>query len=161
MAVEALWNIKGIDFRPLNADTIGFKLNFLDEQGNTVNELNTDSIILANKAKEVVLNHISTLGVFEGIPVTVTIDGVTLDMYVDLTENPKISGEGDGTIEVTIKKRKSWKQFKENADALSFESINKTHPIVTTKADYIIVPDNQGAMFISASIGVFVLGKAL
>ena len=155
--------INGTEIFPVNGDDIGIKMNFSpNEQGDTTNELTTDSVVLATEAKQLVLNHISSgAGIFQGIPYSTDIDGIVSDMFIDLTDNPKISGEGDSTIEVKVKQRKSWTQFKENADNLSFEAINKTHPINTKKIPYVVIPDNQGAAFISAAIGTMVLGKAL
>lgn len=163
MAISIKHYINGVEVYPVNGDDIGIKMNFSqDAQGNNVNELSVDSVILAREAKDLVLNHINNgVGLFQGIPYYIDIDGVIIDMFIDLTESPKISGVGDGTIEVKVKKRKSFEQFKEKADSLSFELINKTHPISVFDIPYVIIPDNQGASFISAAIGTFVLGQEL
>jgi hypothetical protein len=161
MAIEAKHFLDGTQVYPKNGDNIGFKLDFNpDSEGNTTRELNVDSIILANEAKKLVLDHIVTYGVFQGIPYTISIDGVVFDYFVDLTQSPKINGDGDGSIEVKIKQRKSWHQFKENADALSFEAINKTHEIATKDADYVIVKDNQGMIFMTSLLSIYVFSDA-
>jgi hypothetical protein len=162
MAIEAKHFLDGTQIYPQNGDDIGFKLDFNpDNEGNTTAELNVDNVILVNEAKQLVLNHIATYGVFQGIPYTVDINGVIFDYFVDLTQSPRISGDGDGSIEVKIMQRKSWSQFKEKADSLSFEAINKTHSITTKDIDYVIVKDNQGMIFITSLIAVYVLTDAI
>lgn len=160
--IEAKHFLDGVQVYPANGDDIGFKLDFNpDNKGNTTSELSVDSVVLVNEAKKMVLKHIETYGVFQGIPYTVDIDGVVFDYFVDLTQRPKISGDGDGSIEVKIMQRKSWTQFKENADSLSFEAINKTNTITTKDVDYIIVKDNQGMIFITSLISTYVLADAV
>jgi hypothetical protein len=161
MAIEAKHFLDGVQIRPQNAKDIGFRLNFNpDSEGNTTSELSVDSIILVNEAKKLVLDHIVKYGVFQGIPYTVDIDSVVFEYFVDLTKTPNLSGDGDGSIEVKIFQRKSWTQFKEKADDLSFEAINKTHEITTKDADYIIVRDNQGMLFITSLLTTYVLVDA-
>lgn len=152
--------INGEEVRPVNADSIGFKVDFTKDYN--LPEIDTDSIVLANKAKKIVLDHIDSLGVYEGIPYRVEIgDSISLDYYISLTETPKISGFGDEPIEVRIKRRKSVESFKSRANGLSFESINKTHPITTVPHKYSIVKEDQGVQIIMFTITVFILSKEL
>ena len=87
MSIETKHFINGIEIRPLNADSIGFKIDFTQDYNQP--ELNTDAIVLVNEAKDLVLSHIDTYGVFEGIPYTVKFANTTLEYYIDLTENPQ------------------------------------------------------------------------
>jgi len=155
--IEAVHSINGTQIMPVNGDDIGFKLSFDGEEGYIQNEINVDSIILATKAKEIVLDHIATNGVFQGIPYTIQIGDVTLDYYVDLTQTPKISGDSDSTVEVKVKKRKSFEWFKKNADVLSWEAINRTNTIDTVQTKYLIVRDNQGMIILTASMATYSL----
>jgi len=77
MSIETKHFINGNEIRPLNADSIGFKIDFTQDYNQP--ELNTDAIILTNEAKDLVLNHIDTYGVFEGIPYTVKFANTTLE----------------------------------------------------------------------------------
>jgi len=154
MILETKHYINGIEIRPLNFDEIGFKIDY--SQDYNLPEINTDSVILVNEAKQLVIDHINTLGVFEGIPYNITFGGVTLNYYIDLTDNPLM---GDSQIEVKIKRRKSVLNFMDKANGLSFELLNKTHPITTIDADYIIVQDNQGVILTMLLINTFTLAK--
>jgi len=156
MSIETKHFINGIEIRPLNADSIGFKIDFTQDYNQP--ELNTDAIVLTNEAKDLVLSHIDTYGVFEGIPYTVKFANTTLEYYIDLTENPQI---GDSEIEVKIKRRSSVLHFMERARGLSFEAINKTNPIPTIDIKYQIVKENQGINLILFSLTTFTLAKEL
>lgn len=156
--IETKYFINGNEIRPVNADEIGFKMDFTN--GWTEAELNVDSIVLANEAKQMVIDHTTILGFHEGIPLTIEVGGITLEYYIDLTENPIFSGQGDSTIEVSIKRRKAINWFRQQADGLSFEAINKTNPISTIDVPYLIIRDNQLEMLIMLGISIYTLTKA-
>ena len=159
MSLEISHFINGISVTPMNADEIGFKMDWTGDPKEA--ELTTDTILLANKGKQLVLDHIETLGVFEGIPYTIQFGNITLDYFIDLTETPVISGKGDSKIEVTLKRRKSIDWFIFSARNLSFEAINKTNPISLIDVPYLIVRDNQLEMLIMLGISTYTLTKAL
>jgi len=159
MNLESRHYINGIEIRPKNGDEIGLKM---DWSGDTEEaELNTDSIILENKAKQLVISHIETLGIFEGIPYTFQVGNFSLEYYIDLTENPEISGVGDSSLEVKIKRRKAIDWFRQQANGLSFESLNKTNAISVVDIKYLIVKDNQKELLITLLISSFILTKTL
>ena len=153
------YSINGNYFRPTNADNIGFKMDWTGDAREA--ELTVDAIELETDAKRLVIEHINTYGVFEGLPLTIEVGSLTLDYYIDLTDNPLISGAGDSSIEVTIKRRKAVDYFKEQADGLSFEALNKTNPITLIDVPYLIIKDNQLEMLIMLGISIFTLTKAL
>jgi len=63
------WFIKGIEFRPDNADAIGFRA---DLTGNPeFAEISADRLIIKGDASEVITQHILSLGIFEGSPIRV------------------------------------------------------------------------------------------
>jgi hypothetical protein len=160
--VEVIHLLNGTRISPVNAKDIGFKLDFTGAEGVTLGEINVESIILATEARKIVLDHIEFgAGMFQGIPYTIQIENVVLDYYIDLTERPKISGDGDGTIEVKIKKRKSYDWFKTNADNLSFEAVNRTNPISTINTEYVIVRDNQGMIILTSYMAAYSLALAI
>jgi hypothetical protein len=159
MSLETTYLIAGENFRPVNADDIGIKLDWRGDIAEA--ELNTDTIILSNRAKKLVLNHIDTFGVFEGVPIIIQVGNTALEYYIDLQSNPRISGFGDSEIEVSIKRRRSITWFREQVNALSFEVVNKTNPISTIDVPYLIIPDNQTEMLIMLLISSYTLTKAL
>ena len=112
--------LNGIEISPRNVLEIGLETNFTGNP--SILSIDTDSVKLPREARDIVLSHIATQGVFEGIPYQVqTASGITLDYYVDLTENAIY---GDYDIEVKLKKRKGRDKFFEDADGLSFELLN-------------------------------------
>jgi len=157
--IETNYFINGQAIRPVNADEIGFKMDFT--KGWTEAELTVDSIVLANKAKALVLEHAQTYGFHEGLPLTIQVGSLTLDYYIDLIDSPKFSGVGDSTIEVNIKRRNAINWFRQQANGLSFEVINKKNPITTFETPYLIVKDNQLELLVSLAISAYTLTKAL
>ena len=152
--------INGTEIYPVNAEEIGFKFEFRGDAEEA--ELNVDSIVLANEGKAIVTDWIDNgQGVFEGIPYTVIVGTVVLEYFIDITEDPIISGEGDSTIEVNIYRRRAVNQFKQNANGLSFELLNKTHPISSIDVPYVIIRDNQLELLIMLGISAYTLTKAL
>jgi hypothetical protein len=148
--------INGTEVKPLNFDTIGFKIDY--SQDYNLPELNTDSIIFVKEDMKLIMNHINTNGVFQGIPYTITFGTTTLNYQIDLTEAPQIK---DSQIEVKIVRLKSVMSFMSRANGLSFEALNRTNPINLVDASYIIVKDNQGMQLVMFSINTFVLAKEL
>ena len=157
--IETNYFINGQAIRPVNADEIGFKMDFT--KGWTEAELTVDSIVLANKAKALVLEHAQTYGFHEGLPLTIQVGSLTLNYYIDLIDSPKFSGVGDSTIEVNIKRRNAINWFRQQANGLSFEVINKKNPITTFETPYLIVKDNQLELLVSLAISAYTLTKAL
>lgn len=159
MSLETKHFLNGEEIRPINADSIGFKFNWTEDVNE--GELNVDSIKLSNRAKCIVLEFIDQYGIFQGIPYDVTIGTVTIQYYVDLTDSPLLSGNGDEYIEVKIKRRQAVDLLKQRADGTTFDLINKSNPINTFNVPYIIVKDNQLELYISLIIATYSLSKAL
>jgi hypothetical protein len=146
---ELLYNINGVPHRPDNAANIGITLNW---DGNPEEaQLSVDKLVLSNQARSEVMRWKSTQGFHEGIPYTVTIQGSTgalnIEYYIDLTESPTFS---DSTVEVTIKKRKAVDKFKQDADGLTFELLNRNRTITNIlDVDYVIIKDDQEIQLLS------------
>ena len=157
--LESQHFINGDPIRPKNADEIGIKLDWTGDAQDA--ELNVDSLILGVKARKLVLDHIAQTGVFEGVPYTYKVGTLTLEYYLQLVDDPKISGVGDSFIEVNIFRRNSIKKFWEDANGMSFESCNLTNPITTQDIPYLIVKDNQAVLLITLGISAYTLTKAL
>lgn len=152
--------INGVEIRPKNADSIGFKL---DWSGNPKEaELTVDRIVLVNKAYSIVKEHIDNgAGMFEGIPYAVSIDGFEVQYYIDLTENAVFT---TNSVEVTIRRRKAVDYFFSQANALSFESLNAKLPnglLNNFNVPYVIIKDNQVELLIMLSLSTYSLTKAL
>lgn len=149
--------INGFEFRPKNADDIGFKMDLT--AGWKEAELSVDSIQLENEARDIVMQHKSTIGMQEGIPYTVKVGNLTYEYYIDLMDNARFTSS---MVEVNIKRRKSVDWFKPLADGLSFEALNKSSTITgAIDCPYVIVKDNQGELLIMLIITTYTLTKEL
>ena len=148
--------LNNIPVSPRNVLEIGLVTN---NTGNPeILQVDTDTIILPREARDIILNHISTQGVFEGIPYRIELDtGTKLEYYVDLTEGTVYR---DFEIEVQIKKRKGYDNFNENAQGLSFELMAKKGVIFNfIDIPYVIIPENQGEIGITLAIATYVMTK--
>ena len=89
-----------------------------DFTGNpNVLNISTETLVLTRDAYAIVKQHIQTIGVFEGIPYRIELDGgIVLNFYIDLTENAVFR---DHECEVTLKKRNGSDNFFENQTATS------------------------------------------
>jgi len=148
--------LNGVPVSPRNVLEIGLNTDYTGNPN--MLQVDTDTVILPREAREIILNHISTQGVFEGIPYTIVTDsGITLEYYVDLAEG---SIYRDFEIEVKIKKRKAYDNFFENADGLSFELMNSKGVVFPfVDIPYLIIPDNQLELGVTLSIATYVMTK--
>lgn len=143
---------------PRNVLDIGLSTN------NTGNpellQVDTDTVILPREANDIILNHVATQGVFEGIPYRIELEtGLSIEYYVDLTEGTTYR---DFEIEVKIKRRRGYDNFTENAQGLSFELLNQKGVVFNfIDIPYLIIPENQAELGISLSITTFILTKEL
>ena len=148
--------INNIPISPRNVLEIGLNTDYTGNPN--LLSIDTDKIILPREGKDIILNHIATQGIFEGIPYKIeTNGGVTLEYFVDLTEGAIYR---DYEVEVKIKKVKGNDIFFENADGLSFELMN-TNGVNFNFIDipYLIIPENQIEAGISLAISIFVMTK--
>lgn len=109
--------LNDIEITPRNRMEIGLTQNF---DGNPlILSLTTDSIILPREANSIIMNHLATTGIFEGIPYRVELAaGINIEYYIDFCDGFTIRNH---EVEVKIKKRKGFDDFKEKADGTSFE----------------------------------------
>ena len=148
--------LNNIPVSPRNVLEIGLLTNYT---GNPeILQIDTDTVVLPREAQDIILNHVATQGVFEGIPYRIELDGgIKLEYYVDLTENTVYR---DFEIEVKIKKRKGFDNFFENSQAISFELMNKKGVNFDfIDIPYVIIPENQLELGVSLSIATYVMTK--
>ena len=134
--------LNNIEISPRNRNEIGVVADF---SGNPeFVQLNVDSVILPREANELIRNHISNVGLFEGIPYDVETSGVTLQYYVDLIDGVKVR---DHEIEVKLKKRNALDNFKERADGTSFDlMLSKGVEFDKVRVPFFVIKDNQGEL---------------
>lgn len=150
--------INGQEVAPRNINEIGVVSDFTDDPNEL--KLNVDSVILVREGYELVKQHLSTNGIFEGIPYTIEMDnGISLSYYIDLTDNATFR---DHECEVKIKKRVSHDNFFDRAEGISFELLkSKQIPVPYDLIKYVIVKDNAGELALTLSISTFVMVKEI
>jgi len=109
--------LNDIEITPRNRLEIGVISDF---SGNPeILSLSTDTIILPREAKDIIDQHIASVGIFQAIPYKVTMEGgITLQYYVDLIEGMKVRQH---EVEITIIRRGYLDDFRTQAAGLSFE----------------------------------------
>jgi hypothetical protein len=150
--------LNDIEITPRNRTSIGITSNFTDNPN--ILELTTDSIILPREAFNMVKDHITNLGLFEGIPYRIELEGgVNLEYYVDLTDEIKVK---DYEAEVTIKKRKGLDNFRERAEAVTFTLMkSKGVSFDLFNVPYLVIPENQIELAITLGISTYVMTESL
>ena len=150
--------LNGVEISPRNVLTIGLNSDFTGRP--ELLEADVDSVVLPREGREIVLQHIATQGVFEGIPYTMeTADGSILQYYVDLTEETKYR---DFEIEVKLKRRYGKDNFFDKANGTSFE-LMAAKGVVFDFIDipYVIVKDNAPEMALTLGVSLYVMTKEL
>ncbi len=147
--------LNGVEVAPRNVLEIGL---ITDYTGNPeMLQVDTDTIVLPREARDIIMQHVATQGVFEGIPYTLEVGNIQLDYYVDLTESFEIR---DFEVEVKIKKRKGFDNFFENADGLSFELMAKKGVNFNfINLPYLIIPENQVEIGLTLSLAIYSLTR--
>lgn len=150
--------LNNIEITPRNRLEIGVVSDF---SGNPeILSLNTDSIILPREAKDIIDAHIQSVGIFEGIPYRVTMEGgVSLEYYVDFTEEFKVRQH---EVEIKIKRRQHLDDFRSKADGTSFEfMVSKGVTFQSQTVPYFIVKDNQLEQVLQLGIATYMMTKEL
>ena len=147
--------LNGVEVAPRNVLEIGL---ITDYTGNPeMLQVDTDTIVLPREARDIIMQHVATQGVFEGIPYTLEVGNIQLDYYVDLTESFAIR---DFEVEVKIKKRKGFDNFFENAEGLSFELMAKKGVNFNfINLPYLIIPENQVEIGLTLSLAIYSLTR--
>lgn len=145
-----------IEINPRNRESIGIKSNFTGNPNEL--QLTTDSLILPREGMQLVLNHVQTTGLFEGIPYRVEVEpGVEIQYYIDLTENFSIR---QNEVEVKIKKRKGFDNFKERAEGTTFElMVSKGVNFETFEIPYFVIQDDQLTKGITLLVSTYIMTR--
>jgi hypothetical protein len=150
--------LNDIEIAPRNISDIGIISDWTDNPDEL--QLNVDKLVLPREGLTIIQDHISTQGVFEGIPYKVELEsGIVLEYYVDLTANPVFRSY---EIEVKIKKRLGKDNFFDRASGTTFELLNaKGVQFDLIEVPYVIVKDNALELGVSLGISLYVMTKEL
>ncbi len=147
-----------IEVTPRNVLNIGLNSDFTGRPD--VLELDVDTVILPREGRDIILQHIQNIGLFEGVPYRVeTEDGTSLNYYVDLTDNAQFR---DFEVEVKLKRRQGKDSFFENANGTSFELMAAQGVQFNfINIPYIIVKDNSVELALTLGVSLYVMTKEL
>jgi hypothetical protein len=150
--------LNGIAVAPRNLTDIGVVSDFTGNPDFL--SISVDAVILPREANDIILGHINSVGLFEGIPYSVEMDdGVTLEYYVDLMDGVKVRQH---EIEVKLKKRTSKDNFFARAEGTSWELLAKKGVnFQTYDVPYFVVRDNAFQEALQLSVVLYIMTEAL
>jgi hypothetical protein len=150
--------LNDIEITPRNRTEIGVQSDFTGNPN--ILSLSTDSVILPREAFQQVMAHISTAGVFEGIPYRIELSsGVAIEYYVDFLDGFKVKMH---EVEVKLKRRKGYDDFKEKADGTSWElMLDNGVSFNNVQVDYFVIAPDMIAQAIPLLLCGYVMTKEL
>lgn len=118
-------------------------------------EVNVSTIQLKLESKDQILEWLGSYGAMVGIPTVIKQGNLSLDYYIDLSEETTYS---DHYVECKIKKRKGTDNFFSVSSGTTFEYLASQGMVFpTVNIPYLIVPDNQAELGVTLSISIFVM----
>jgi len=150
--------LDGIECNPANKDEVEYIFDFTQRTVREL-ELSVDSLIFVREDYDRIKTWLATNGRFVGMPLDITYtNGTTIKYLLDFSDPATI--EKDRSYQVKIIRYQGIDNFFDNAEGLSFGRLNWVSSDFT-EIDYVIVPPNQFAYFISLAIATFSLAQEL
>tara|TARA_R110000751_G_scaffold73709_2_gene149084 strand:+ start:8419 stop:10131 length:1713 start_codon:yes stop_codon:yes gene_type:complete len=145
--------LNDIEISPRNRDAIGIVSEFVNEVDQL--KLTTDKVVLPNEAKQIVLNHIESVGLFEAIPYRIELNNVAIEYYADLLNDLSVR---DHEVSVSLTKRKSQDDFVEKALGTSFDLMVSEGVVFNTfNVPYFVIQDDQISKGITLGIAIYIM----
>ena len=150
--------LNGVEVSPRNREEIGIISDFTGDPEQL--KVSTESIVLPREGLTLIKNHIENVGLFEGIPYELQLEGgITLNYYIDLLDSLVIT---DNEAQVKIKQRTSIDNFKERAEGTSFNlMLTKGTQFNTFNIPYLIIKDQIVEQLFTTAISIFLMSKTL
>ncbi len=150
--------LNGGEISPRNRQEIGIVSDFTGDPEQL--KVSTDSIVLPREGLNIIKNHIQNVGLFEGIPYELQLEGgITLNYYIDLLDSLVIT---DTEAQVKIKERTSIDNFKERAEGTSFNlMLTKGTQFNTFDVPYIIIKAEIVEQLFTTAMSVFLISKTI
>lgn len=152
--------LDSLEANPANAGEIQYQFNFGDNRDKKQLELSVSSLIFEREDYTRVQDWRSTYGDYVGMPLDVKYtDGTTIKYLLDFTQDLVYKTR---SIECKVVRYKGWDNFFDRAEGLAFQNSKINWVSSDFKSvDYLVIPEDQVARFISLSIAIFVLAKEL
>lgn len=151
--------IDGVYFEPVNKDDFTLSFESIPTE-RWIRDFDTSGeIILPEEGYKVLLNHLSNVGVQQGIPYNIKIDGKNNKFFVDLSKNISIS---QTDAQVSIQRFKSKDDIISNLENLTWEFLFQTGAITSGSmidVPFIVIKENQAEILITAALTAYAIGN--
>lgn len=150
--------LNGVECNPANKDSVEYVFDFTDRRMRTL-ELSVNSLDFVREDYEAIKAWKNTYGRFIGMPLDIQYsNGTTVRYLLDFSDEGYT--ERDRSCSVKIKRFRGMDNFFDNADGLSFGSLDWDSSDFVY-VDYVVIPDYQLSYFISISLATFALAQEL
>ena len=160
MVTDIKYLLNGVEANPSNKDEINYVFDFTNRQVREL-ELDTDKLRFVREDYTAIKTWRATYGDYVGMPLDIQYgNGTTVKYLLDFAD-PAFKESGRA-IECKIVRFKGIDNFFDNATGLSFDNpLLNWQPSDFVEVDYVVVPPNQFAYFISLSLATFSLAQEL
>lgn len=148
--------LNGLEIAPRNIDDIGISVDYSNDVQQE--SLNITNIVIPMEGRNIVMNHLSNIGISEGIPYEISFANKKLPYYIDLVDSLKIRSN---EVEVKVKQRYAHDNFIENADSLTFDFLNTKIAIPTHDVKYRIMQQEPLFKSIVISVTIYSISRTL
>jgi hypothetical protein len=150
--------LNGVECNPANKREINYIFDFSDRRIREL-EIDVDALRFVREDRTAIKQWIDTYGYSVGMPLDIVYsNGTTVKYFLDFSAPSFIENEISYTVKV--KKYKGTDNFFDNANGLSWELIDWNDSDFVN-VDYVVIPDDQKAYFISLSLATFALAQEL
>jgi hypothetical protein len=150
--------LNGVECNPANKREINYIFDFSDRRIREL-EIDVDALRFVRDDRTSIKQWIDTYGYSVGMPLDIVYsNGTTVKYFLDFSDPSFIENEISYTVKV--KKYKGTDNFFDNANGLSWELIDWNDSDFVN-VDYVVIPDDQKAYFISLSLATFALAQEL
>lgn len=152
--------LDGEECNPFNKKEVQYTFNFTEGGDKTRLELDVTSLVFVRNDMTRINQWRTNYGDFVGMPLDIEYsDGTVIKYVLDFTQDLVVKNR---SIECRIIRYKGWDHFFKRAEGLAFLNPN----IGWTNSDfrlvdYVIVPPDQFATFLTLSVSIYVLSKEL
>lgn len=155
---EIQYILNGQPCNPKNRRSINYVLDFSGRRFREV-ELSVDALEFVAEDLDAVNQWRATYGDYVGMPLKIQYtNGLTIDYVLDFADESTVFS--DRMARVKLLRYQNTDNFFDNAEATSFRIINWA-PADFQDIDYVIVRDNNLAVFISLALATFSLAQEL
>jgi hypothetical protein len=149
--------INNTEVTPRNNFDIGLSVDFsarLDEV-----KLTSDTVVLANEGRKLIMDHLQNIGLCEGLPYDIQFNsGALINLYADFTDGFVVK---DRDVEIRLKKRFEHDNFFDNAEGLTFDYLATQLSIAEREVGYFILPQDAKAQALMVSLSLFTISISI